>query len=71
MGPHPGSTDGKYSSRLDGFAWVTIPGESAATHCPGRSETFAPSGIFDENYAIGLAQRANNRVGPGYPSQPY
>jgi hypothetical protein len=71
LGPPPGSTDGRYSKHLDGFVWVTIPGESAATHCPGSSQTFAPSGIFDENYAIGLAESANNRVGPGYPSQPY
>lgn len=71
LGPPPQSTDGKYSPHLDGFVWVTIPGESAARHCPGSAQTFAPSGVFDENYAIGLAQRANDRVGPGYPSRPY
>jgi endoglucanase len=71
LGPPPGSTDGKYSPQLDGFVWATIPGESTAKHCRGRSDTFAASGIFDPNIAIDLARNANNRVGPGYPSQPY
>lgn len=71
LGPPPQATDGKYSSHLDGFGWATVPGLSAAKHCPGRSQTFAASGVFDENYAIGLARRANSKVGPGYPSMPY
>ncbi len=32
--------------------------------CPGRSQHYANSGIFDENIAVGYASRANNRIGP-------
>jgi hypothetical protein len=53
-----------YSPYLDGFVWVTTPGESAAATCPGRPQHFAPSGIFDEGIAIGYASRANDRIGP-------
>ncbi|MBV9606841.1 MAG: glycoside hydrolase family 6 protein [Solirubrobacterales bacterium] len=68
LGPKPGASNGKaygmYSPHLDGFAWVTSPGESAAPTCPGRSQHYAASGIFDENIAIGYASRANDRIGP-------
>src|SRR6202042_824191 len=68
LGPKPGASNGKaygmYSPYLDGFVWVTTPGESAAPTCPGRSTHYAASGIFDEGIAIGYASRANNRIGP-------
>jgi hypothetical protein len=68
LGPKPGASNGRfygmYSRHLDGFVWVTTPGESAAPTCPGRSQHYAPSGIFDEGIAIGYASRANNRIGP-------
>jgi hypothetical protein len=68
LGPRPGASNGKsygmYSPHLDGFAWVTSPGESASPTCPGRSQHYAASGIFDEGIAIGYASRANNRIGP-------
>ena len=68
LGPKPGASNGQsygmYSPHLDGFVWVTTPGESAAPTCPGRSAHYAASGIFDEGIAIGYASRANNRIGP-------
>jgi len=68
LGPTPGASNGQsygmYSPHLDGFVWVTTPGESAAPTCPGRSARYAAAGIFDEGIAIGYASRANNRIGP-------
>jgi hypothetical protein len=68
LGPKPGASDGQsygmYSPYLDGFVWVTTPGESAAPTCPGRSTHYANSGIFDPNIAVGYASRANDRIGP-------
>jgi hypothetical protein len=68
LGPKPGASNGKAygmsSNFLDGFVWVTTPGESASSTCPGRSQHFAASGIFDEGIAIGYASRANDRIGP-------
>lgn len=77
MGPKPGASNGRsyglYSKYLDGFVWVTTPGESAAPTCPGRSGHWAPSGIFDEGIAIDFAAHANDRVGPSppYKSRPW
>lgn len=71
LGPKPGASNGRsyglYSRYLDGFEWVTTPGESAASSCPGRSGHWAPSGIFDEGIAIDFAAHANDRVGPSPP----
>jgi Glycosyl hydrolases family 6 len=68
LGPKPGASDGQsygmYSPHLDGFVWVTSPGESAAPTCPGRSTHYAASGIFDPNIAVSFALRANDRIGP-------
>jgi Glycosyl hydrolases family 6 len=68
LGPKPGASNGTsygmYSPYLDGFVWVTTPGESASPTCPGRSTHYAASGIFDEGIAIGYASRANDRIGP-------
>ncbi|MBV9338945.1 MAG: glycoside hydrolase family 6 protein [Solirubrobacterales bacterium] len=77
LGPKPGASDGMsygmYSPHLDGFVWVTSPGESAAPTCPGRSTRYAASGIFDEGIAIGYASRANDRIGPSprFKSRPW
>ena len=68
LGPTPGASDGSsygmYSAHLDGFVWVTSPGESTSPTCPGQATHYAASGIFDENIAIGFASRANDRIGP-------
>ena len=77
LGPKPGASDGQsygmYSPHLDGFVWVTTPGESARPTCPGRPGHWAASGIFDPGIAIGFASRANDRVGPSprFPSSPW
>jgi len=77
LGPKPGASDGStygmYSPYLDGFVWVTTPGESANSTCPGRPQHYANSGIFDPNIAIGYASRANDRIGPAprFPSRPW
>jgi hypothetical protein len=74
LGPKPGASNGQsygmFSPHLDGFVWVTTPGESTASTCKGRSTHYAASGIFDENIAIGFASRANDRIGPSprFPS---
>jgi hypothetical protein len=68
LGPHPGPSDGRsygmYSKYLDGFGWVTTPGESTAPTCPGRSGHWAASGVFDEGIGITFATHANDRIGP-------
>jgi Glycosyl hydrolases family 6 len=68
LGPKPGASDGSsygmFSPHLDGFVWVTTPGESTAPTCPGDPHHYAASGIFDENIAVGFASRANDRIGP-------
>jgi Glycosyl hydrolases family 6 len=77
LGPKPGASNGAsygmYSPYLDGFVWVTTPGESANSTCPGRPGRWAPSGIFDPSIAIGYASRANDRIGPSprFPSRPW
>ncbi len=77
LGPKPGASDGSsyglYSPYLDGFVWVTTPGESANSTCPGSNQHYAASGIFDPNIAIGYASRANDRIGPSprFPSRPW
>jgi hypothetical protein len=77
LGPIPGASNGAsygmYSPYLDGFVWVTTPGESANSTCPGSNQHYANSGIFDPNIAIGYASRANNRIGPSprFKSQPW
>ena len=77
LGPTPGASNGQsygmFSPNLDGFVWVTSPGESTAPTCQGRSTHYAASGIFDENIAIGFASRANDRIGPSprFKSSPW
>lgn len=49
----------------DAFMWTHPPGNSSG--CGSGP----PGGVFWPAYAIGLAQRANQKLGPGYPSRPY
>jgi len=49
----------------DAFLWTHVPGNSSG--CGGGPS----SGSFWADYAIQLAARANARLGPGYPSDPY
>lgn len=77
LGPKPGASNGQsygmYSPYLDGFVWVTTPGESSSPTCKGRPGHWAASGIFDPNIAIGFASRANDRIGPSprFQSRPW
>jgi glycosyl hydrolase family 6 len=77
LGPKPGASNGRayglYSKHLDGFVWVTTPGESSASTCPGRPGHWAASGIFDEGIGIDFAAHANDRIGPApwYRSRPW
>jgi endoglucanase len=50
----------------DAFMWTHPPGN--ASGCGGSGP---PGGVFWPPYAIGLAQRANQKLGPGFPSRPY
>jgi endoglucanase len=50
----------------DAFMWTHPPGNSS-----GCGKGAPPSGTFWPAYAIGLAQRANQQLGPGFPSRPY
>ena len=49
----------------DAFLWTHPPGNSSG--CGGGP----PGGVFWPKRAIGLAQRANDRLGPHSPSRPY
>ncbi len=60
--------DGHSFPLLDGFLWTGVPGRSHSNTCsPGA----APAGVFDVPFAVELAQNANQKLGPGYPSLPY
>jgi hypothetical protein len=50
----------------DAFLWTHVPGNSSG-HCRGGPDP----GAFWPARAIDLASRANDRLGPGYPSEPY
>ncbi|HTU96997.1 MAG TPA: glycoside hydrolase family 6 protein [Solirubrobacteraceae bacterium] len=49
----------------DAFMWTHPPGNSSG--CGGGP----PGGVFYPAYAEGLGQRANQKLGPGFPSRPY
>ncbi len=49
----------------DAFMWTHPPGNSSG--CGGGP----PGGVFWPERAIALAERANQRLGPGFPSRPY
>jgi len=65
LGPQPTANTG--FPLVDGFEWVTNPGRSGGNCHPGDPA----SGIFGVNLALGLAEHANGKLGPGYPSRPY
>jgi endoglucanase len=49
----------------DAWLWTHPPGNSSG--CGGGP----PAGTFWPQRAVGLAERANQRLGPGFPSRPY
>ena len=61
--------DGFTFNYLDGFLWTGVPGRSHNSNCPGGP--WQPAGVFDPHFALELAQNANQKLGPGYPSEPY
>jgi hypothetical protein len=65
---HP-TFDGINVRSLDGFLWTGVPGRSHNSNCPGGP--WKPPGVFDPRFALELAQNANQKLGPGYPSRPY
>jgi endoglucanase len=65
----PATTDGLRLPNLDGFLWTGVPGRSHNSNCPGGP--WKPPGVFDPRFALELAENADQRLGPGYPSHPY
>jgi endoglucanase len=61
--------DGRTFKGLDAFLWTGVPGRSHNSNCPGGP--WQPAGVFDPRFAGELAQNANQKLGPGFPSQPY
>ena len=61
--------DGYTFNGLDGFLWTGVPGRSHNSNCPGGP--WQPAGVFDPRFALELAQNANQKLGPGYPSEPH
>lgn len=61
--------DGYAFKGLDGFMWTGVPGRSHNSNCPGGP--WQPAGVFDPRFALELAQNANQKLGPGYPTEPY
>jgi endoglucanase len=51
--------------QVDGFVWEHPPGNSSG--CGGGPS----AGTFWVQKALGLAARANGKLGPGFPSKPY
>jgi len=56
----------KLFSGLDALLWTAPPGNSSGS-CNGGP----PAGTYWTDKALGLAARANGKLGPGYPSQPF
>jgi hypothetical protein len=54
---------------LDAFLWTGVPGRSNNSNCPNGP--WKPGGVFDPRFALELAENANQKLGPGYPTQPY
>jgi endoglucanase len=65
LGPRPTTTT--LSSSADAYLWIGNPGRSGGKCHRGD----ATNGRFFLNYALGLVSRANEKLGPGYPSRPY
>ncbi|HEY2162287.1 MAG TPA: glycoside hydrolase family 6 protein [Solirubrobacteraceae bacterium] len=71
IGPLPTTTPTdprtkKVFAGADAFLWTAPPGNSSGT-CNGGPA----SGTFWAAKALALSARANGKLGPGYPSQPY
>jgi endoglucanase len=64
LGPVPNTDTG--FSQVDAFLWTYVPGNSSGS-CGGGPA----SGIFWPARAEALAADANDRLGPGYASDPY
>jgi endoglucanase len=65
IGPRPTTSTG--FPRVDGFLWITEPGESAGK-CHDNGP---PSGTFWPARAVGMAARAQGKLGPGYARDPW
>jgi endoglucanase len=63
LGPRPTTNTG--FALADAWLWTSPPGNSSG--CGGGP----PSGHFWPARGIGLASRANGKLGPGFPSRPY
>lgn len=71
VGPAPTTTpmdprSNRVFSGADAFLWTAPPGNSSGS-CGGGP----PAGTFWAAKALGLSARANAKLGPGYPSQPF
>lgn len=63
LGPRPTTNTG--FALADAWLWTSPPGNSSG--CGGGPK----GGVFWAARAVGLAARANGKLGPGYPSRPY
>jgi endoglucanase len=64
LGPRPTTATG--SPLADAWLWTYEPGKSSGScHGGPRGGTFWPARAYGE------AERANEKLGPGYPSRPY
>jgi Glycosyl hydrolases family 6 len=63
LGPKPTTNTG--FAHADAFMWTHVPGNSSG--CGGGP----PAAVFWTAQAIGMAARANQRLGPGFPSRRY
>jgi endoglucanase len=64
LGPRPTTSTG--FPLVDAFMWVAVPGMSN-----GCVKGAPPSATFWPARAISLASRAQGKLGPGYPNDPY
>jgi hypothetical protein len=64
LGPRPTTNTGFRD--VDAFLWTGVPGNSSG---PCRGGT--PPGTFWPARALALAARAQGKLGPGYPANPY
>lgn len=64
LGPRPVTSTG--FPRVDAFLWVAVPGMSN-----GCAKGAPPSATFWPARAITLASRAQGKLGPGLPNDPY